>query len=270
MNLTFLIPTRIESEDRVRNLSTILIYLLSNFDAFVFVKECDYESKFNTFISPILIKKFGKIPENLKYFYEKKTYSFFHKTKILNDLLLESNTSVVCNYDADVLFPKSTIVSSYEMIESGRSDAVYPYGCGAYQRAITYLSETFNEFINSEMDVSNLNKYARISSSTIGWCQFIRRSNYINSYMMNENFYSWGPEDCELYYRLNLFGNKVDRIQDYVYHLEHVRSNDSWFSNPNWRKNVELWNWVRSQSKESLLEYYKNQDYIQRRINASI
>lgn len=270
MNLTFLIPTRIESEDRVRNISTILIYLLSNFDAFVFVKECDYEPKFNTFVEPILIKKFGRLPKNLKYFYEKKTSSFFHKTKILNDLLYESNTEVVCNYDADVLFPKSTIFNAYDAIISGKSDAIYPYGCGAYQKAVTYSYETFETFIRSDLNVSSLDKYVRISSSTIGWCQFIRRSNYINSFMMNENFYSWGPEDCELYYRLNFLGNKVDRIQDYVYHLEHVRSDDSWFSNPNWRKNAELWNWIRMQNKESLIEYYTNQDYVKRRINVSI
>lgn len=270
MNLTFLIPTKLESEDRVRNLSTILIYLLTNFDAFVFVKECDYDSKFDTYVSPFLIKKFGKIPENLKYFYEKKTTSFFHKTKILNDLLCESNTEVVCNYDADVLFPKSTISSSYDAIISGKLDAVYPYGCGAYQKAITYPQEVFEKFINSDLDISYLDKYASISSSTIGWCQFIRKSNYINSFMMNENFYSWGPEDCELYYRLNFLGNKVGRINDYVYHLEHCRSNDSWFSNPDWKNNAELWNWIKKQPENSFIEYYKNQDYVKRRNNVSI
>ena len=38
MNLTFLIPVKLESEDRVRNLKTILTYLLTKFDAKVLVQ----------------------------------------------------------------------------------------------------------------------------------------------------------------------------------------------------------------------------------------
>ena len=63
--------------------------------------------------------------------------------------------------------------------------------------------------------------------------------------MMNENFHAWGPEDSELYYRLNILGNKVGRVNDYVYHLEHSRTNDSWFTNPLWKENFMLWNWIR-------------------------
>lgn len=271
MNLTFLIPTKLESHDRVRNLTTVLIYLLSKFDATVLVKECDYSPNFKSYVEPLLIQKFGTIPKNLFYFYEEQTADFFHKTKILNDLLEISKTEVVCNYDTDVLLPESSILNAYQMIFSGQSDVVYPYGCGVYQKAVTYSQETFNNFLNSNLDVASLDTYSTINNSTIGWCQFIRRENYIRSFMMNENFQAWGPEDCEFYYRLNFLGNKVDRINDYVYHLEHARSNDSWFSNPMWRENTELWYWIRQQSKESFLNYYNNQDYVKRRnINASL
>ena len=49
MSLTFLVPTKLESEDRVRNLTTILTYLLSKFDHIVSVQECDTEKKFEKF-----------------------------------------------------------------------------------------------------------------------------------------------------------------------------------------------------------------------------
>ena len=109
----------------------------------------------------------------------------------------------MCNYDVDALFPKTSYDLAYEMIIRNQTDAVYPYGCGVYQKAITYSPETFESFIDSDMDVTHLDKYATINNSTIGWCQFIRRKNYLKSFMMNENFHAWGPEDCELYYRLN-------------------------------------------------------------------
>lgn len=271
MNLTFLIPFKIESEDRVRNLITILTYLLSKFDATVLIKECDYQPKFAQIIEPALVTRFGKVPDKLQYFYEEQTQPFFHKTKILNDLLEESKTKVVCNYDVDALLPESSIFKSYEMIEKEISDFVYPYGCGVYQISVKYNQEIFENFIQSDMNLDYLNQHSFLNNSTVGWCQFASRKKYIESFMMNENFYAWGPEDCEFYYRLNFLGNKVDRINDCIYHLEHTRSNDSWFSNPMWQQNTNLWNWIRQQSKESLLKYFNNQDYVKRRnINVSL
>ena len=265
MNVTFLIPVKLESQDRVRNLTTVLTYLLTKFDAKIIVKECDIENKFSKLIMPYLVKRFGIISHRFDYIYEKQTTNYFHKTKILNDLIQKSDTEVVCNYDTDVLLPITSYTLAYEMIIRGQCDAVYPYGCGIYQKAVKYDNNIFDNFINSDLDVKQLDTYSSSTCSTIGWCQFIRKENYIHSYMMNENFHAWGPEDCELYYRLNVLGNRVVRVSDYVYHLEHGRSTDSWFSNPMWQRNTELWNWIRSQSKEDLLRYYESQDYVKRR-----
>ena len=180
-----------------------------------------------------------------------------------------ATTEVVANYDTDVVLPISSVNKAYEMIKSGQSDAVYPYGCGIYQKAVTYPQEVFEEFILS-MDIDILDRNSTITNSTIGWTQFIRRSNYIDSFMMNEEFAAWGPEDCELHYRLNALGNKVDRINDYIYHLDHARSTDSWFSNPKWQGNNDLWNMIRQLPKEKLISYYSTLDYVKRRKDARI
>ena len=39
---TFIIPLRCESADRIRNITTTLIYLLRNFDTQIIIKEHDY------------------------------------------------------------------------------------------------------------------------------------------------------------------------------------------------------------------------------------
>ena len=44
---TFIIPLRIESDDRLRNIITILCYIVGNFDTNVIVKECDTASRFD-------------------------------------------------------------------------------------------------------------------------------------------------------------------------------------------------------------------------------
>jgi hypothetical protein len=57
-NLSFLLPCRIESEDRLRNVITSITYLLSTFpDSNVIVKEVDSHSHF----------KFRALPEIKKY-----------------------------------------------------------------------------------------------------------------------------------------------------------------------------------------------------------
>ena len=275
MDLTFLIPTRIESEYRLRNLTTVLGFLLSNFDAKILVKEVDQEKIVEKYVLPVIFKKFGTIPDRLTYIHEKPTEEFFHKTRILNDLIEEADTEVVCNYDTDVILPVVSISAAYELIFKDMSDAVYPYAVGPYQKAVRYSPEIFDEFFNSPMGdndiATTLEKDFYVSSSTIGWCQFIRKRNYIDSFMMNESFAAWGPEDCELHYRLLAMGNKVDRIQQYVYHLEHSRTQDSWFNNPKWQENMKLWEWIRTQDREQLSSYYRNQEYVKERIvNAGI
>lgn len=263
-DLTFMIPCKLESPDRIRNLTTVISFLLSNFDAKVSVKEYDRKQNFKSAVLPYLKHKVEDL-DNLNYSFLEQTTDFFHKTRVLNELLIESDTEVVCNYDTDVILPIDSITKSYEAIKSNVVDAVYPYGVGAYQKAVNYTPEVFETFTASKMediDIFKLQEHSTTSSSTIGWCQFIRRENYINSFMMNENFAAWGPEDCELFYRLNVMGNRVGRVNNYVYHLEHSRSTDSWFSNPLWQQNTQLWEWIRRQDKETLIEYYKKQDYI--------
>ena len=262
MDLTFLIPVKLETQDRVRNLTTVITYLASNYDAKIIVKECDTEPRFESLVGT-------QFTDMINYSFEKQTQPFFHKTKLLNDMIEMATTEVVANYDTDVVLPISSVNKAYEMIKSGQSDAVYPYGCGVYQKAVTYPQEVFEEFLGS-MDIDVLDRNSTITNSTIGWTQFIRRSNYIDSFMMNEEFAAWGPEDCELHYRLNALGNKVDRINDYIYHLDHARSTDSWFSNPKWQGNNDLWNMIRQLPKEKLISYYSTLEYVKRRKDARI
>ena len=54
MDLSFLIPTKIESEDRLRNVCTVLAFLLNNFDAQILIKEVDDEQNVKKFVFPLI------------------------------------------------------------------------------------------------------------------------------------------------------------------------------------------------------------------------
>ena len=62
MNLTFLIPVKIESEDRVRNLTTVLTYILNKFDAKILVQEHDKVQRFSDLVLPNIPKS-----DNIEY-----------------------------------------------------------------------------------------------------------------------------------------------------------------------------------------------------------
>lgn len=262
MDLTFLIPTRIETEDRLRNIISSVSYLLRHIPAKVLVKEVSHHPTF----------KFRAIPEikkyvdtfNLEYFFEESEEPLFCKSKVLNDLIVSSNTKVVANYDADCILPISSYYQAYEAIISDQADVIYPYGCGIYQWRAKYNPDIYEEFVNT-LDTSILDKRKILSNSTIGWTQFVNRQKYIDSFMMNENFVSWGCEDDEFYYRMSVLGNRIGRVENYVYHLEHSRTHNSWFSNPNFNNNYQLWNTIKTFDKDKIIEYYQQQDYLKKR-----
>ena len=265
-NLSFLLPCRIESEDRLRNVITSVTYLLSNFpDSIVIVKEVDSHSHFKFRALPE-IKKYANT-SNLIHNFEDSNEKFFHKTKILNDLFCSSSTDIVYNYDIDVIVPKDSILFSYQSIIDNQCDVVYPFGCGVYQWAVEYSSELMKEFISSDFDLNVIAPYSSRKSSTIGWGQMIKRKVFVDSYMWNENFISWGAEDCEFYYRLSALGYTIGRINDDIYHLEHGRTFNSHYNNPKFSDNYKLWQWMRNQDKETIIDYYEKQEYVKTRRN---
>ena len=237
MNLTFLIPTRIETEDRLRNIISSVSYLLKHIPAKVIVKEVSGRNTFQDIAVPEIRKRVNT--DNLTCLFEENNDPLFCKSKVLNDLIVASDTKVVANYDADCILPIYSYNQAYSLINEDLADVVYPYQCGIYQWCAEYNSNIFAEFID-ELNTSVLDDNKRLSNSTIGWTQFVNRQKYIDSFMMNENFISWGCEDDEFYYRMSVMGNRIARVDGYVYHLEHSRTHNSWFSNPNFNSIPEI------------------------------
>ena len=261
-DLTFIIPTRIETEDRLRNIISSVSYLLRHLPAKVIVKEVAPQNTFKFRAIPE-IKKYADI-SNLTHLYENSVAPLFCKSKVLNDLIVAADTKFVANYDADCILPLTSYHQAYALLAGDKADVVYPYGCGIYQWKAEYNMQVYQEFI-STLDYRVLDKRRTLSNSTIGWTQFVNRQKYIDSYMMNENFISWGCEDDEFYFRMSTLGNRIARVEDYVYHLEHSRTDNSWFSNPNFNNNWQLWHTIKTFDRNQLIQYYEGQEYLKTR-----
>ena len=262
---TFIIPVRIESSDRLRNVVTSIAFLLENFHTNIIVKEVDKESVFHRDALPLLesVMDQQNIFTNFNFMFEKSDDPLFHRQRILNEMVMEANTDIVVNYDCDVILPIDSYLLAYQMITTGISDVVYPYGRGNHQKQVAATDEVVSNFLETG-DYVHLDSASKVHTSDFGWAQFFRTSVYKEGGMENENFRAYAPEDKERFYRFNTLGYSVGRIKNYVYHLEHSRGENSWFSNPHMESNMAEWNKIQGMSKDNLLQYYSEQEYLKK------
>ena len=276
-NCTYVIPLRIETADRMRNAVTTLCYFLRNINAPVIVKEFDCESIFEESVLPQIKQVCSEEDlKNLTHVFEKSDEFTFHRTRLINDMVMMADTDIICNYDCDVLLPFSTHHYAVRYITDGYIDpdskqtvpqpvkVVYPYGYGEFQRQVFADDETVSNFINSNFNFHAFDNKMRPFDAKFGFCQFFDRKEYIRLGMENENFISYGYEDDERFHRFNTCSHVI-RINDIIYHLEHKRSQNSWFTNPYIEDNRAEWMKLKFYGKHALEEYYNNQDYVKRR-----
>lgn len=267
---TFIIPIRIESEDRLRNIITVCCYLLETFDTNIIVKEVDDSSVFMDVAYPQIKEYVGDYIDNLIHIFERKdpNDNVFYRMRYINEMISLSNTKVIANYDVDVLLPVETCLASQSSILEGGADVVYPYGKGMWQKRIFADDALVSEFLSNDCDFSILEKKSDNDLSDSGHVQFLSREVYVEGGMENENFRGPAPEDKERLYRFTTLGYNVVRLNTYVYHLEHSRGANSYpvayTQNPFMRDNMNLWDYLSKLSREELREYYNNQKYLKK------
>ena len=259
---TFIIPIRIESSDRLRNVITTTAFLLENFDTNIIIKEVDSESVFRRDALPVL-EDILDVGVKVNHVFEQSNEPLFHRQKVLNEMIVAADTEIVINYDCDVLLPLDSYHEAYQSILHHTHDVIYPYGQGMYQQQVRATDEIVSHFLQTR-DFDYLNQHSNIHTSDFGWVQFFNRQVYIDGGMENENFKAYAPEDKERFYRFTTLDYNVGRINDYVYHLEHARGENSWFSNPHMTSNMKEWEKIQKMNKEQLLEYYSHQDYLKK------
>lgn len=287
-NTTFIIPLRIETDDRLRNIILVTAFLLRHFNAKIIIKEVSDHSAFTRYAKPILDTLIEN-QDNLTYIFEPDTRedNAFHRTKVLNDMILMAETEIVVNYDTDIILPLSSYTEAIELLKT--CDIVYPYRFGKHGERKVNLNTKFEtqEDINNFLNVSDIaefiqsdynpdvfdNKYFYYPHAQgegwaeYGMCQFFKRQVYINGYLENEGFIAYAPEDVERHYRWSLLGYNIQRVDNYAYHLEHKRTPNSSFSNPFMRHNFQLWEYLKSLSRQELINYYRSQNYYNKRVS---
>jgi len=267
---TFIIPIRIESDDRLRNVITVCCFLLANFDTKVIIKEVDSTSVFVRDALPQITEYVGEGIRNLKHIFEESDPNdhVFYRMRYLNEMLAMCETPVVANYDCDVMMPIETYLKAQEVLVNNEADVIYPYGEGIWQKKVYADDTRVSEFLSNDCDFNILEKKIEMDAAHAGHVQFIRRDVYIEGGMENENFKGSAPEDKERIHRFVTLGYRVARIENFIYHIEHSRGPNSWpvsfHGNPHMMENQKLWQLLQGLDKAQLRRYYDSQKYLRK------
>lgn len=219
-DVTFLIPVRIDSENRLENLYIVLQYLDKFFDTNIIIIESDNKAKVDKNI----------LPASCVYKFIRDDNILLHRTKINNELIRKAQTKIVSLSDTDVIIPIKQITESIRLIRQNTAQMVYPYD-GSFVSVDSLFKEMFLKIIDDELLILNQTKFLVGVKRSFGGTVFVNRDDYINAGMENEYFESWGPEDLERWKRMKILGYTIKRTEGNLFHLPHERFINSSYNN---------------------------------------
>jgi len=242
---TFLMPFRIESPERQRNLAFTTNWLSSQ-GTRIFLLEADVKPKVDKSI----------LQENVEYIFVEDSTPVFHRTHYINLLIKHAKTEIVSVWDTDIVTAYQQIQEAILNIKEGCTLA-FPYS-GEY---VMLSPEYTDEFVEigklSYLDEQNLEPV--FNRPFCGGAFFVNRQRYLSVGGENEHFTGWGPEDAERLRRLQILGCQIKWTEGgKAYHLYHPRNENSRFFDEDaaieMRKELVK---VCSMNKKELSEYIK-------------
>lgn len=272
--ITAIIPAKIDSEDRKKNVLTTIKFLLKHHNCNIILKEVDYVQK-------ILLPEHPR----LKYIFEQSEKNVpFHRTKIINDMLIQVDTPYTINYDCDMLLPHSTMDKCLHMLKNNY-DLVFPYPKSSiyyttvlndYHREL-FVNNSDTSYIDYLIDkymIKNIDSHLWFFDDTnldgvicTGGMQFFKTESYKKGFGENEEFIDWGPEDYERIYRFYILNYKIGWIDSgNIMHMDHQKSNSSHDTSKTKINNTKLWHniLVKIKNKDDMLKYMNSLKYTKR------
>lgn len=236
-DFTFIIPVSYDHSDRAENLYLIWEYLEKHFYT-------------NIIVGEINTHNFEGAPNYVHFDYGGK----FHRTKALNELTMMATTPYVVNLDADVIVPPFQLYKMAEALRNG-ADVVYPYDGSFPQIPRHHFKQ-----IKADLNIPALRgQHWRIFGvkNSVGGVLGYNKISFLRAGGENERFVSYNPEDQERFWRFNLIGMDVQRIDGNAYHLDHWRGPDSGRNNIDSIAGHKYWDEIKHYTKAQIIDHLK-------------
>lgn len=219
-DLTILIPIRIDSSDRLRNLHVLTDNLKKLDCVHIIILEADSQSR----MEPI---------EGVQQIFVEDHNPLFYRTHYINVLCSMARSKYIGIWDSDVIVCQEQMEQAMTMLRTDKADMVYPFDGRCYhvdgEILHKYISIKDDKILTS--DINNL--YCIYGIHTSGGAFLVNRNAYIEAGGDNEKFKGWGPEDLERFKRWEVRGYRVLRTEGAIFHLHHYRGENSRYFNQN-------------------------------------
>lgn len=250
---TFIIPVRLDSVIRLENLILTVDCIQKNFDTNILVLEA---APYNNGIIASSLK-------NIDYWFIEDKDPVFHRTKYLNMMAKRVKTDIISLWDTDIILEAEQIWDAVQQLRENNYDVVYPYN-GDFLDISDILRNHYwiyrdIQFLKKHKDKMNSLYTVEGFIGALGGAIFLKTENYLNSGMDNEDFYGWGLEDGERYYRWLEYKYRIYRSEGCLFHLSHPRDLNGMFRSENHHKKAlhdfnEILNYGKEEMKRKFLK----------------
>jgi len=207
--VTFTIPMRIDSRDRLRNLLTIVRHLHRTYPSRIVVGSDEpggLQHLLPAGVEVLPIDSNVELP--------------FHHTRVLNDLAWVVTTPVIINTETDIIIPEAQLREAVRQIIEGERDVILPY---SGDQGIGIPPDEREAFLAGPLDASAAGDRQRWHWNVIGGCVVWNRAEFHRVGMENEHFIGWGLEDDERIHRAQALGARFGRVDGPLFHIDHER-----------------------------------------------
>lgn len=217
-DLTIVIPVRIDSKERLRNLDFLLNDLTKYHGLQIIILEADIVPRLDDY-------------EGVRRVFVGDTNTMFHRTKYINILTKLADTQYIGIWDSDVIVPEEQFDSSLELLRTGRADMVYPYD-GRFYNLYGEVMQSFLESRDEKVLLENHAKHILVyGHHSCGGAFIVNREAYVAAGGENERFKAWGAEDLERFKRWEILGYCVHHTPGAIYHMSHPVGANSRYNN---------------------------------------
>lgn len=244
-DVTFLLPVRVDSEDRLKNIDIILRYLDRYFKTNILILEADTSSKISL---PSLNTK-------MDYIFIKDENEIYHRTHYLNIMIKKCITPILCICDVDAIVSPTQILQAVSRIRNKEFQITVPYS--GSNRGIDVITKfVFSKSLDKNLLEENKFKFRVGSQRSCGGMVFIDYETYITAGLENEYITSWGPDDVDRVKRMEILGFPCKFEDGELYHLHHTRAINSLFANLETQNRLYLeYLKICSMTKNNLINY---------------
>ena len=227
-DVTFVIPVRIDSPERSRNLDVLIDFIMRQFDSYILVMEADSEQRY-------FVK--NKHPR-IHHFFEKDPHPIFQHTRCMNLLYPKVDTPMIAGWDVDAFVLPNQIIHTVEQVRSGNAVMGIAYDGHMYQTTAE-LAQLYQETENLDILIEKVDElYPMYGNFSTGGAFIVDTKKYLQAGGENEYFLGWGCEDFERVKRMEiLYPQPIFFAKGGLFHLWHPRGLNSWYADRQYERN---------------------------------